>query len=114
MLIFLMNNIVNMIINSLPLHYHHQHYHYFYHQDNLNILVYLFIYFVVECQDICFNNSWYIFFEMGKKLAEEQESLQTSGGDLVSIETEEEWQFINHEIKKRSFWNTGSWHIGLE
>ena len=44
MLIFLMNNIVNMIINSLRLHYHHQHYHYFYHQDNLNILVYLFIY----------------------------------------------------------------------
>ena len=29
------------------------------------------------------------------------------------MEIEEEWQFFNHEIKKRSFWNTGAWHIGL-
>lgn len=36
------------------------------------------------------------------------------GGYLVSIETEEEWQFINQEIKKRSSWNTTGWHIGLK
>ena len=36
------------------------------------------------------------------------------GGDLVSIETEEEWQFINREIKKRATWITGALHIGLE
>ena len=35
-------------------------------------------------------------------------------GYLVSIETEEEWQFINQEIQKRSTWNTSAWHIGLE
>ena len=35
------------------------------------------------------------------------------GGDLVSIETEKEWHFINHEIQNRDTWNTGAWHIGL-
>ena len=38
----------------------------------------------------------------------------SKGGGLVSIETEEEWQFINHEIKKRGSWNFNAWHIGLE
>ena len=33
---------------------------------------------------------------------------------MVSIETEEEWQFINHEVKKRVTWFTSAWHIGLE
>ena len=39
---------------------------------------------------------------------------QRLGGDLVSIETEEEWNFINDEIQRR---NTTSydnrWSIGL-
>ena len=35
------------------------------------------------------------------------------GGYLVSIETEEEWQFINNEIQKHGTWNTSAWHIGL-
>ena len=35
------------------------------------------------------------------------------GFDLVSIETEEEWKFIKHEIQKRGTWNTSAWHIGL-
>ena len=35
------------------------------------------------------------------------------GGYLVSIETEEEWQFINDEIQKRGTWNNSAWHIGL-
>ena len=34
-------------------------------------------------------------------------------GHLVFIESEEEWQFINHEIQKRGTWNTSAWHIGL-
>ena len=44
-----MNNIVNIIINTLRLHHHHHHqnYHYFYHQYNLLILVYLFIYLFI-------------------------------------------------------------------
>ena len=32
---------------------------------------------------------------------------------LVSTETEEEWQFISHEIQKCIAWNTSAWHIGL-
>ena len=35
------------------------------------------------------------------------------GGHLVFIETEEEWQFINHKIQKRGNSNTNAWHIGL-
>ena len=35
-------------------------------------------------------------------------------GYLVSIETKEEWQFINREIQKRGTWNASAWHIGLE
>ena len=35
-------------------------------------------------------------------------------GYLVSIETEEEWQFINREIQKRGTWNASAWHIGLK
>ena len=35
------------------------------------------------------------------------------GGYLVSIETQEEWQFISHEIQKRGTSNTSAWHIGL-
>ena len=92
-----MNNIVNMIINSL-----------------LDILVYLFIYsFVVECQDTCFNNSWYIFSKWGESWEKNRQACKDQGGDLVPIEREEEWHFINDEIKKRSSWNTSAWHIGL-
>ena len=39
------------------------------------------------------------------------------GGYLVSIETEEEWKFINYEIQKRGTWNTSTTNaslIGLE
>ena len=97
MLIFFMNNIVNMIISSL-----------------LDILVYLFIYlFVVECQDTCFNNSRYIFSKWGESWEKNRQACKDQGGDLVSIETEEEWHFINDEIQKRSSWNTSAWHIGL-
>ena len=108
-----MNNIVTMIINSLRLHYHHQHYYYYYYQHNLHILVYLLIYFVLECQETCFNNSWYTFSKWGKQWWRNKEACKYQGGYLVSIESEEEWQFINHEIQNRSSWNTSAWHIGL-
>ena len=32
----------------------------------------------------------------------------------MSIESEEEWQFISNEIQKRVTWNTSAWHIGLQ
>ena len=40
--------------------------------------------------------------------------LLVPGRFLVSIETEEEWQFINHEIQKFGTSNTSAWHIGLQ
>ena len=110
-----MNNIFYIIINSLRLHHHHhhQHYHYFYHQYNLHVLVYLLICSVVECQETCFNNSWYIFSKWGGQWRENKKTCEDQGGYLVSIETEEEWKFINREIQERSSWNTSAWHIGL-
>ena len=38
----------------------------------------------------------------------------SQGGDLVSIETEEEWQFIRNEIQERGTGNSSAWHIGLK
>ena len=39
---------------------------------------------------------------------------QTQGGDLVSFETEEEWNFINDEIQRRNTTNyINKWSIGL-
>ena len=38
----------------------------------------------------------------------------SQGGDLVSIETEEEWQFIRNEIQQRGTGNSSAWHIGLK
>ena len=79
----------------------------------MHILVYLLIYFVVECQETCFNNSWYTFSKWGRTWWWNREACKYLGGYLVSIETEEEWQFINHAIQSRSSWNTSAWHIGL-
>ena len=39
---------------------------------------------------------------------------QRQGGDLVSFETEEEWNFINDEIQRRNTTNyKNKWSIGL-
>ena len=39
---------------------------------------------------------------------------QRLGGDIVSIETEEEWNFINDEIQRRNTTNyDNKWSIGL-
>ena len=39
---------------------------------------------------------------------------KNQGGDLISIETEEEWNFINNEIQRRNETNYGNkWSIGL-
>ena len=110
---FFMNNIINTIINSLRFLYHHPHYCYYYYQHNLHILVHLLIYFVLECQQTCFNNSWYTFSKWGRQWWWNKKACKYQGGYLVSIESEEEWQFINHEIQNRSSWNTSAWHIGL-
>ena len=43
-----------------------------------------------------------------------RDNCQRQGGDLVSFETEEEWNFINDEIQRRNTTNyRNKWSIGL-
>ena len=77
--------------------------------------IYLFIYFLlVECQPTCFKTSSYIFSKSGRGWSFNGLFCSSQGGDLVSIETEEEWQFISDEIQKRGTWKTSAWQIGLK
>ena len=69
--------------------------------------------FLVECQATCFKNSSYIFSKSGRDWNNSRRVCNDQGFDLVSIETEEEWQFISNEIQKRGTWNASAWHIGL-
>ena len=71
------------------------------------------LFFLIECQVTCFKNSSYIFSKSGRGWYDNRHVCNDQGFDLVSIETEEEWQFIKYEIEKRDTWNTVSWHIGL-
>ena len=91
---------------------HHQNYHYCYNQYTFSSFLYSFIFFI-ECQATCFKNSSYIFSKSGRYWYNNENVCYLQGGYLVSIETEEEWQFINQEIQKRCTWNTSAWHIGL-
>ena len=65
----------------------------------------------VENNDICFENSCYTFTESGETWTENRYNCQSKEGDLVSIETDDEWQFINEEIQARAI---AEWHIGLK
>ena len=77
--------------------------------------VYLFLlFFPIECQATCFKKSSYIFSKSGRHWRQNWFVCDKQGGYLVSIETQEEWQFISHEIQKRGTSNTSAWHIGLE
>ena len=68
--------------------------------------------FLIECQATCFKSS-YIFSSSVRDWINSRRVCNDQGFDLISIETEEEWQFISNEIQKRSTWNTVAWHIGL-
>ena len=69
--------------------------------------------FLIEYQATCFKNSSYIFSKSGRGWCDNKDVCYEQGFDLVSIETEEEWQFISNEIQKRGTWNASAWHIGL-
>ena len=72
------------------------------------------LYHFVGCSNITFENSWYIFSEHGLYWLWNRETCQSQGGDLVSIETKEEWKFINGEIQRRDTgYHIGKWSIGL-
>ena len=67
-------------------------------------------FYFAECQNPSFNNSWYIFSKQEETWNVSQRKCRSQGGDLVSIETEEEWMFINKEIRNRI---PKFYHIGL-
>ena len=81
--------------------------------------VYIFVYLLphlfllIMCRATCFKNSSYIFSKSGGDWAFNRFVCSRLRGYLVSIETEEEWQFINNEIQKHGTWNTNAWDIGL-
>ena len=76
-----------------------------------------YFYHFVECLNITFKNSWYIISVREQWFFNwlwVREACQNQGGDLASIETEDEWNFINDQIQRR---NTtpykNKWSIGL-
>ncbi|KAL9972703.1 hypothetical protein ACROYT_G019063 [Oculina patagonica] len=84
-------------------------------------VVVAFIFFSIQeiaygSQDNCFGNSCYTFSdnESGQSWSQNRITCQGKGGDLVSIETEDEWQYINDEIQKLCIGLPNEWHIGLK
>lgn len=55
-----------------------------------------------------------MFTKAGKTWTENQNSCRDKGGDLISIETEIEWTFINNAIQSLNFVGVSEWHIGLK
>ena len=89
---------------------HYYSYHFVY--DNYYFCFHL--YHFVECPNITFNNSWYIISVSGWYWNWNRFTCKSQGGDLISIETEEEWNFINNEIQRQNTTNYDKiWNIGL-
>ena len=65
----------------------------------------------MECQATCFKNSSYIFSKSGRNSRDNWRVCTSQGVYVVSIETEEDWQFINDEIQKRGTSNTSTWFM---
>ena len=57
--------------------------------------------------------SCFTFHDKGLTWPAARKSCQYYGGDLVSVETEQEWQTLEDQIQKRSNRFNSSWHIGL-
>ncbi|PFX11408.1 C-type lectin domain family 17, member A [Stylophora pistillata] len=66
---------------------------------------------VAECHSDCFEDSCYEFKKEEKTWKDARNACKEKRGDLVSIETVEEWDFIKGVIQKQS---AKTWFIGLE
>ena len=83
--------------------HHYDHYYFCFHLHR-----------VLECPNITFKNSRYIILVKRFSWHWNRNKCQSQGGDLVSIETEEEWNFINDEIQRRNMTKYDNrWSIGL-
>ena len=65
-------------------------------------------------EEPCFGKTCYMISETGKSWDENQKNCKASGGDLVSLETEAEWQFVNSKIQNITLQGANEWHIGLK
>ena len=103
-----------VIVIKVFLHFNHYFYNHFAYHYYDNQYFYFRFHHFVGCLNITFKNSWYIFSVDGVEWLWNREACQNQGGDLVSIETEEEWKFINDEIQGRNTWYyRNTWSIGL-
>ena len=71
------------------------------------IIVVIFFYYYhcfyfIECPNISFRNSWYIFTNKGGNWTTDRDICQSQGADLFSIETEVEGNFVLSEIQNHS------------
>ena len=64
-----------------------------------------------HCFKDCYKDSCYTFMGSGLTWGYNRGFCEGCGGDLVSIETEEEWNFINRQIRNRRILE---WYIGLK
>ena len=71
------------------------------------------MFFSAENADNCFGDSCYRFSLSGSSWNENRDTCRGFGGDLVSMETEEEWQYINSQIQQLNITGQAEWHIGL-
>ena len=55
-----------------------------------------------------------MFIKSGKSWTDNQNSCKDKGGDLVSMETEEEWKYVNSQIQSITLASLNEWHIGLK
>ena len=77
--------------------------------NSIHFLKYIYFFFFHRVPSNLFQNSSYIFSKSGRNSRDNWRVCTFQGGYLVSIETEEDWQFINDEIQKRGTSNTSTW-----
>ena len=105
--------VVIVIIIFLCFHDYCNYYFVYYHCDNKYFCCHL--HHFVEYPNITFKNSWYIISVYGWSWRWNRFVCQSQEGDLISIQTEEEWNFISNEIQRRNTTNYDNrWSIGLE
>ena len=90
-------------------YYYYYYYHFAYPHYDSQYFCFHFYHFLERLNKI-FKNSWCIFSVNGSYWLWNRKACQNQGGDLASIETEEEWNFIQ---RHNTTHNENIWSIGL-